>query len=941
MKLSATAPDKYGIHILSLSFTGDIEREYRRNYFQQSLRHVRISLLLAILVYSVFGFLDALLVPQVKEILWIIRYALFLPFALGVYTLSYTKYFEKYIQVALSTVILFAGLGITTMIIIAPYPGSYSYYAGLILVFFYGYTFFKLRFVWATLAGWMIVISYEIAAIWITPTPLEILINNNFFFLAGNTIGMLACWSIEFFSRRDFMQACLLEAEKKKVDEANRQLERRVEERTIQLVQTNEALQKKIEERMLAEHALQRRIRMEQLITTLSTQFIHLELDENDIGIQNSLNAIMEFSGSDVSYLNLFPSETYDSTDYIIHRDWLVEIDAEIVNEHIYVSPWLIDQIKKEKNIEIDDTFDLSSKRAMEQKAFTNIGIKSVLRVPLLIKGKVVGFIGLETRRSCVKWNQEHKSLLKIVGDMLMITLERKNAQNMILKSEEKYRSLFEKSKDVVFISTPENKIININPAGIELFGYASKEEFLQVDIDKQLYFDMEDRKKYRRELEKYGHVKDFELQLKKKDGSKITVLETSNAVYDEDNNVIAYQGIIRDVTSRRELELQLSRSQKIESIGLLAGGVAHDFNNIITAVKGYADLTMMTMDPENEYYDNFQGIIRAVQRAEDLTRQLLAFSRKQIIETRVVDINNVITGLNKMLYKLIGEDINLETVLSSGVDQIKADPGQLEQILVNMIINSRDAINQRTEQASEKKITIETRNEFLDITYIANHPGCLVGDYVIICISDTGIGMDKDCQSKIFEPFFTTKERGKGTGLGLSTVYGIVKQNHGNIYVYSEVNKGTTFKIYWPKTELAEAEFQEIETEKKVVGGKETIMIVEDDDEVRNFACEALRSLNYQIIEAPNGIQALEIVKQNHKRIDLLITDVIMPEMGGKELAEKIAGILPNLKILFTSGYTDNHIVRSGRLNTGINFIQKPFSILDISKKIRTIIDN
>jgi len=404
---------------------------------------------------------------------------------------------------------------------------------------------------------------------------------------------------------------------------------------------------------------------------------------------------------------------------------------------------------------------------------------------------------------------------------------------------------------------------------------------------------------------------------------------------------VTAYLGIIRDITKKLKLENQLFQTQKMDSIGMLTGGIAHDFNNILTAIRGYTDLALMKISKEAPEENEIKGISRGIDRAEDLTRQLLAFGRKQIIEPRVININEVILNLEKMLVRLIGEDINLKTILFEGMGQIKADPGQIEQILVNLIINARDAINQKDSHTSDKKITIETKQIYLDFGYVVNHPEIMVGDYLLIAVSDTGCGMSDNMVSKIYEPFFTTKPAGKGTGLGLSTVYGIVKQNHGNIYVYSEIDRGSTFKIYWPMTDQEMTSEYSEEWNEDLVHGEETILFVEDDDEVRKFMCEALKSLKYNIIDAPNGLEALKIVKQNNINLDMLITDVIMPEMGGKELAEEIVKHFPGIKVLFTSGYTDNHIVRSGKLAEGINFLLKPFSIKDISKKIRIILEN
>ena len=553
----------------------------------------------------------------------------------------------------------------------------------------------------------------------------------------------------------------------------------------------------------------------------------------------------------------------------------------------------------------------------------------------------MVGFIGFDWIQDKLKWSEEKISLLKIVGDLLVLAYERKNTEELLKQSEKQYQTLFEKSSDVVFISTPEGKFLDINSAGLELFGYSSKEDILKINITEDLYANPEDREKFRSIIDREGQIKDFEFRLRNKDGKNLIALETTTVLRDKDGNILVYQGIIRDITKKRKLEQQLFQSQKMDSIGMLAGGIAHDFNNILTALRGYSDLALMKMSKDSPGLNEITGITRGVERAEDLTRQLLAFSRKQIIEPRVININKVILNLEKMMLRLIGEDINLKTILSGDIDHIKADPGQIEQILVNLLINARDAIDQKDIKTRDKKITIETKQIYFDFNYVINHPEVKVGDYLLIAVSDTGSGMKEDIISKIFEPFYTTKSNGKGTGLGLSTVYGIVKQNNGYIYVYSEINKGSTFKIYWPTTDLDIVQKYKEEPTEELARGEETILFVEDDDEVRKFMYRTLKTLKYDILEASNGLEALEIVRRNKLKLDLLITDVIMPEMGGKELAEELVKFMPGIKILFTSGYTDNHIVRSGRLDQGINFLQKPFSIKEISKKIRYILEN
>ncbi len=942
MKIVSSENPELESNMLTLSFGDDLEKDFYGVYFTNALRHIRISLLLAIFFYAIFGILDHWIVPEVEGKLWLIRYAFFCPYVLAVYLFSFTRFFKRFMQFTIFSVVLFAGIGIIGMIVIAPYPGSHSYYAGLILVFLFGYTFFKLRFIWATLAGWTIVISYEIAAIILTNTPIEILINNNFFFLAGNFIGMIACYSIEYYSRRDFLNNRLLEKEKKKVEDARRYLEKRIEERTQQLVTVNEELIDRVSEQKIAEETLRRKVNLEHLLTTLSTQFIHLKYDEIERGMKSTVCALGEFAQVDHCFLYLNQKTNgSEKTDLQIFYEW--KKDKGNQNHHISLTNghWFLNQLRLEKSVVINHPNDFPKEAKNDKELIKSAGIKSLIAVPLISKEDIIGFIGFDTRQKKITWSEETISLLKIVGDLLVLAFERKNTEELLRQSEEQYRTLFEKSSDVVFISTPKGRFIDINPAGVDLFGFSSKEEILNVNIANDLYVNPNDRQKLRSILDRDGQIKDFEVRLKNKAGMEIIAIETTTALRDNDDNIIAYQGIIRDITKKRKLEQQVFQSQKMDSIGMLAGGIAHDFNNILTALRGYADLAMLKIVPDSPVKSDITGISRGIDRAEDLTRQLLAFGRKQIIEPRVININKVILNLEKMLHRLIGEDINLKTILSENIAYIKADPGQIEQILVNLVINARDAINQKDSHTSDKKITIETKQVYLDFNYVVIRPEVMVGDYLQISVSDTGSGMNEEVLSKIFEPFYTTKSNGKGTGLGLSTVYGIVKQNLGNIYVYSEINKGSTLKIYWPTTDLEIVSEYSEEPDKQLIWGDEKILFVEDDYEVRKFMSKALKSLKYDIIEASNGMEALEIVKRNNIKLDLLITDVIMPEMGGKELAEEIVKIVPGIKILFTSGYTDNHIVRSGRLDEGINFMQKPFSIKEISKKIRLILDN
>jgi len=430
------------------------------------------------------------------------------------------------------------------------------------------------------------------------------------------------------------------------------------------------------------------------------------------------------------------------------------------------------------------------------------------------------------------------------------------------------------------------------------------------------------------------------ELINRRKDGTKFPIYLSTSIIKDDRKKPVAIVGVSSDISESKKFEEQFRQVQKMEAIGQLAGGIAHDFNNILTAINGYAELALMKMESKNPLFREITGILKAGKRASGLVRQLLAFSRKQMIEPKVIEVNHLIIDLDRMLHRLIGEDINVEIKLDTNLGNIKADSGQIEQILVNIVVNARDAINQRTEMAGKKKITIETSNVYLDKQYILTHPGSKEGMHVCISISDTGIGMDEEVQAKVFEPFFTTKGKIKGTGLGLATVYGIVKQNNGYIYIYSEPDKGTTVRIYWPMETNDEVRKSKPESDLNFKGGKETILFVEDNEEVRKFTITALKTLGYKILAATHGVEAIHMIKQNTEKIDLVITDVVMPEMGGKELAEKILNITPNARILFTSGYTDNHVVHSGTLEKDVDFIHKPYSIASLAEKVRQVLD-
>jgi signal transduction histidine kinase len=390
-----------------------------------------------------------------------------------------------------------------------------------------------------------------------------------------------------------------------------------------------------------------------------------------------------------------------------------------------------------------------------------------------------------------------------------------------------------------------------------------------------------------------------------------------------------------RSEEERSSLQEQLQQAQKMEAVGQLAGGVAHDFNNLLTVITGYSDLMLGQLNRRDSLYGDVVEIKRAAERAASLTRQLLAFSRKQVLQPKVLDLNQLVANMDKMLRRLIGEDIELFALMDDKLGKIKADPGQIEQVILNLAVNARDAM------PKGGKLTIETANVELDKNYVRSHLGAKTGHYAMFSISDTGVGMPPEIRERVFEPFFTTKEKGRGTGLGLSTVYGIVKQSEGYIWVYSEPGRGTTFKIYFPMVEGADELLKPMTASTKPMQGTETILLVEDEEMVRGLVRMILERNGYHVLEASNGEEALRIAQEHgSQKIHLMVTDVVMPGMSGRELADCMSSLRPEMKVIYISGYTNNAIVHHGVLEQGTAFLQKPFTASVLTRKVRDILD-
>ncbi len=511
---------------------------------------------------------------------------------------------------------------------------------------------------------------------------------------------------------------------------------------------------------------------------------------------------------------------------------------------------------------------------------------------------------------------------------------ERKSAEAALRESEEKYRALFEESKDAIFVSTPEGRYLDINPAGVELFGYSSKDEMLSIDINQDVYVNPEDRKKFQTLLDEKGFVKDYEIEVKRKDGKKLTVLSTVSAVKNEKGETIAYRGIRRDITEHKRLEQELLQAQKMEAVGQLAGGIAHDFNNILTAIIGYGSLLQLKVGSDDPLRVYTEQIIESANRAAEVTHSLLAFSRKQIMNPKPVNLNDIIKRIEKLLSRLIGEDIEIHMALAEEPLISMADAGQIEQVLMNLATNARDAMPRGG------KLTLSTRLVKIDSSSVGTYGFDKPGTYALVSVSDSGLGMSRETAEKIFEPFFTTKETGKGTGLGLAMAYGIIKQHEGYIKVDSVKGKGTTFNIYLPAVALEEVAFSWTSAETPPRGGNETILVAEDDEKLRNLFRIVLTQRGYNVILARDGEKAISMFLENKGKIKLVIIDVVMPKKSGKDVHDEIRIINPDVKVLFCSGYTADIIGEGSILSENINLLTKPVSPKALLEKVREVLD-
>jgi two-component system, cell cycle sensor histidine kinase and response regulator CckA len=555
------------------------------------------------------------------------------------------------------------------------------------------------------------------------------------------------------------------------------------------------------------------------------------------------------------------------------------------------------------------------------------------LGVPLRSGNQTFGVVVAQSYQEQIRFRERDREILTFVGQQLASAIEHKKNEEALRRSEARYRSLVQSAVYGIYRASTEGKFLDVNPALIGMLGYETGEQVLALDPKRDVFVRAQDREYLIKQFKLKGQLDGIEVLWKRRDARVITVRVSGRAVSTGQASEPVLEMIAEDVTDRRALEEQFRQAQKMEAVGRLAGGVAHDFNNLLMVVSGYTEVLLEQFEPDDPRQGKIQAIQQAADRATTLTRQLLAFSRKQFLELKVVDVNAIVSDMERLLRPLIGETIELSTRLTSGVGHTRADAGQLEQVIMNLVVNSRDAMPRGG------KITIQTSEVTFEPNTSREHGLVAPGSYIVLTVSDNGLGMDAETQSRIFEPFFTTKEKGKGTGLGLSTVYGIVKQSGGYIFADSGAGRGTRFRIYLPRVDDPTESSGTQHTAQVSGGGSETILLVEDEESVRQLVRDTLESRGYKVIEAENGEAGLRASGAHEGTIDMIITDVVMPGISGRELAKRVTEARPETKVLYLSGYTEEAIAHEGALDPGTAFLQKPFTLQVLSRKVREVL--
>ena len=554
------------------------------------------------------------------------------------------------------------------------------------------------------------------------------------------------------------------------------------------------------------------------------------------------------------------------------------------------------------------------------------------LGVPLKRGERTFGVLVIQSYQEDLHYSERDCELLIFVSQHIADALWRKQTAHELSVSERKYRTLFEESQDVIFITDSQGNLMDINHAGVELFGFASLADILKVKISLDIYDNPHEGAKFANAILQSGHLKDYEIALKRKDGKPVIVMITAQVERDNNGNIVAYRGIMRDISERKLLEQRYLQAQKMESIGLLAGGIAHDFNNILGGILGYASWMKTNIKEDHHFFRPVDTIEKSAQRAAELTAQLLAFARGGKYDIKAASLNNVIGESLKIISGTFDKSIIIETHLDESLLTVEIDVGQIQQVLINLCVNARDAM------PGGGRMTIQSSLVVLSEDDAHRQLEARPGWFAVLAVSDTGVGMDDSVKRRVFEPFFTTKEKGKGTGLGLSMVYGVVKNHGGFVNVYSEVGKGSTFKVYLPLS--GKPEVLEHGSDEELAGGYESILIIDDEEVIRQVADDILSSYGYRVLLAADGEEGVAIYGRQAECIDMVILDMIMPKQGGRETFLKLKKINPEVQVLFSTGYSQNEKVNE-IMSLGVSgFIQKPYQVRELLAKVREILD-
>lgn len=565
-------------------------------------------------------------------------------------------------------------------------------------------------------------------------------------------------------------------------------------------------------------------------------------------------------------------------------------------------------------------------KRAAQEARETGVGKTLQYR----LQHKNGSWLVLESTSSVIRNAKGEPEKLVIVN---RDTTERKRAEEALQRSEADFRSMVEDAPYGIYRASITGRLLQVNPALRKMLGYEQEQDLLSKDLAMDVFLHKGEYQRLTEHLTRTVEVKDIEMEWKKQDETPIIVRCSGRRINDEQGRPAAFEVFAEDVSEKRVLEKQLRMAQKMEAIGRLSGGIAHDFNNLLGVIIGYSRVLKKSLGPEHELSEHAVEIEKAGERAAAMTKQLLAFSRQQVLTPEVLNLNTLVTDMEKMLPRLLGEDIGVSLSLDPALGSVKADQSQIHQVIMNLAVNARDAM------PDGGKLKIHTANARLDQQYTRTHPGSRVGDYVCLSVIDTGTGMDPSILVHIFEPFFTTKERGKGTGLGLATVYGIVKQSNGYIWVDSTLGEGTSFQIYLPLyAGRAVEEVKPIPGEK--LHGSEKILLVEDSEPLKKLAQKFLEAAGFHVLSAASGEEALEVAARYGGTLDLLLTDVVMPGMNGRVLAEQLLPRQPGMRVLYMSGYTDSFIAGHGVLEAGTHLLHKPFTDEVLIRKVREVLD-